>query len=115
MDIIIAINVVCAAALCLIIGWVIVTPRIHEGPIIKIGLVMLSCSLFGISALLPSLADEPLMRPFVHALLIGNCGIVIAVGGLAWRIWRRPEARAAAVALTGWPELTDHPIDPLGN
>lgn len=111
---IIAINVGCAAALCLITAWAIVTPKIHEGPMIKIGLVLLDLGLFGVSALLPTLADQPSLLPLMHALLLGNVGVVVTAGGLAWRIWRRPDVRAAAVAITGWPPLhDDRPPDPL--
>lgn len=113
MDIIVFVNVAFSAALCMAVGAIIVAPRIHEGPIVKVGLIMLCIGLFGVALQIPRLADDPAVRPLLNAFTLGNAGLVVAVGGVAWRVWHQPAAREVMRRVTGWPDLDDRPIDPL--
>lgn len=113
MDIIVFINVAFAALLCCAVGAIIVAPKIHEGPVVKIGLIMLCVGLFGVAMQIPRLADDAAVRPLLNAITIGNAGLAISAVGVAWRIWHAPEARSAMKRMTGWPDLDDRPIDPL--
>lgn len=109
MDLIILINTAAAAGLCAICGYVIVHPRIHEGVVVKLGLIMLALGAFGVCASVPRMADVPELRPLLHALTLGNVGVSVAAAGIAWRIWHAPAARETWRRLTGWPELEDPP------
>jgi hypothetical protein len=113
VDIIVWLNTACAAGMCLLAGWVIVHPRIHEGVVTKVGLIVLACGAFGVAALIPRLCDVPEVKPLLNAITLGNVGVTIAAGGVAWRIWHAPEARQAFRRMTGWPDLDDRPVDPL--
>ncbi len=113
IDIIVWLNTGCAAGMCLLAGWVIVHPRIHEGVVTKVGLIVLACGAFGVAALVPKLADVPEVRPLLNAITLGNVGASIAWVGVAWRVWSAPEAREVFKRVTGWPELDDRPVDPL--
>lgn len=113
MDIIVIINFAFAAGLCIGVGAIIVAPQIHEGPIIKVGLILLCVGLFGVALQIPRLADHPDVRPLLHAFTLGNAGLSIAVGGLAWKVWHAPEARQVVRRITGWTELDERPVDPL--
>lgn len=113
MDVIIVINVAFSAVLCFAVAAIIVSPRIHEGPIVKIGLMLLCIGLFGVAMQIPRLADDAAVRPLLNAITLGNAGLAISAAGVAWRIWHAPEARQVVRRMTGWPDLDDRPVDPL--
>ena len=113
MDVIVIINTACAAVLCVAVGAIIVAPQIHEGPIVKVGLILLCIGLFGVALQIPQLAEHAAARPLLRAITFGNVGMSIVGGALAWRIWHAPEARQALRRATGWPDLDDRPVDPL--
>jgi hypothetical protein len=116
MDALILINIICSAALCGAVAWVIVTPRIHEGPLIKVGLILLSVGLFGVAVQLPGLtpAVEPELRPLINALTILHAGVTVATLGVVLRVRSDPAARKTLARITGWGNLDDQrPADPL--
>lgn len=113
MDVIVFINVAFSAALCMAVGAIIVAPKIHEGPVVKVGLILLCVGLFGVAMQIPRLADDAAVRPLLNAITIGNVGLTLSAVGVAWRVWHAPEARKAMRNVTGWPDLDERPVDPL--
>lgn len=111
MDTLPALNVAFAALLCMAVGAVIVAPTIHEGPIIKVGLILMFAGWFGVSAQITALADVQAVRPLLWSLTLVNAGLSVSGGGFAWRVWHQPEARDALRRVTGWGDLA--PADPL--
>lgn len=92
-------------------GWVIMDPRIHEGLVIKLGLITLSVGAFALLQHVPSLmSTAPTeVAPMLRALAACSAGVLTAGGGLLWRLWRYPEARQAARLVSGWAPLDDQP------
>lgn len=105
-------NVAFVALLCVAVGAVIVAPTIHEGPFIKVGLIVLFVGWFGVCAQITALADVQLVRPLLWSLTLVNAGLSVTGGGLAWRVWHQPEARQVLRRVTGWGDLPG-PADPL--
>ena len=109
MDLIVAINMLCSAALCLGAGWLIMTRKVHEGPLIKLGLGLLALAMFGVATLMPELAELPRGRPLLHAMLLGNAGLAVIAAGLAWRVRHSPEALSGVKTISGWTPLDGQP------
>ena len=84
-----------ALALCALSAWVVMHPRIHEGFITRLGLIC-----FSIGMLLIAAGGGP--RATAAVVL----GLLLAVVGVAWRLWRDPAAREAAAHVSGYGSLT---------
>ncbi len=105
----IVLNIIFSTAQLLSIGWVILNPKIHEGPVIKLGLILMAISQFAYAYLLSSLDVGPNVEPILRAMTVGNAGIAAVVVGMAWRLWRYPHLCFAARAFTGFADLDSMP------
>ena len=107
----------CVACLCIVIASVVIMhPRIHEGLLIKAGLITLAVGSFALINHVTDLAGAPAMlgaevRPLVRAVAACSGGVVMVLSGLIWRIWSSPVARGAALMVTGWAGLDDEPAN----
>lgn len=104
--------VLAGAFLALVLaGWVIMDPRIHEGLVIKLGLITLAAGAFALLQHVPALSSSAATEaaPLLRALAACSAGVLTVSGGLLWRLWRYPEARQAARLVSGWTPLDDQP------
>lgn len=87
---------------------IIVHPRIHEGLLIKLGLITLSLGGFALVNHLHVLehVDD---RPLGYALASCSAGMLMVIGGAAWRILRCPQGREVIKVASGWAELDEAP------
>lgn len=110
MDIIIFL-VGSGAMLCLLAASIIIVhPRIHEGLLIKLGLITLSLGSFALLNHLHVL-DHVDDRPLGYALASCSAGMLMVIGGAAWRILRCPESREVIKVASGWAELDESAPD----
>lgn len=105
----IVLNILFSTAQLLSIGWVILNPKIHEGPVIKTGLILMAVSQFAYAYLLSTIDVGPNIEPILRAMTLGNAGIAAVVVGMAWRLWRYPQLCFAARAFTGFVDLDSMP------
>lgn len=103
-----------ALAALVLAGWVIMDPRIHEGLVIKLGLITLSVGAFALLQHVPSLMSTAPTEaaPLLRAMAACSVGVLTVSGGLLWRLWRYPAARQAARLVSGWTPLDEQPGDP---
>jgi hypothetical protein len=106
----------CVACLCIVVAAVIIMhPRIHEGLVIKAGLITLALGSFALVNHVLGLgtagrvALEVEARPLVNAVAACSGGVVLIIGGLLWRLWSSPIARGALRLASGWTPLDDQP------
>ena len=102
--------IVATALLCLAgASVVILHPRIHEGLLIKLGLILLSVGAIGLAAHVTHAGDhiDADDLAMLRAMALCCTGLLVILAGLAWRIWRCPAARAAARQASGWAELDE--------
>lgn len=101
-------TIIGAAMLCLVgAAVVILHPRIHEGLPIKLGLILLAVGSLAMASHVHSHHADADDLPMLRAMALCSAGLFITLAGLAWRIWRSPSARAAALAASGWAPLDD--------
>ena len=114
LDIAAAAVLAAAFAALVLAGWVIMDPRIHEGLVIKLGLITLSVGAFALLQHVPALTDAGSTEaaPLLRARAACSVGVLTAGGGLLWRLWRYPKARQAARLVSGWTPLDEQPGDP---
>ena len=114
LDIAAAAVLAAAFAALVLAGWVIMDPRIHEGLVIKLGLITLSVGAFALLQHVPALTDAGSTEaaPLLRAMAACSVGVLTAGGGLLWRLWRYPKARQAARLVSGWTPLDEQPGDP---
>lgn len=117
MDVIVYINAVAGAALCIALGWVAVSNRFNEGPVINIGLGLTATGLLCMSLVSLGIdTSQPADRPIVYlinALALLQLGVIAVIAGIALRMRRSPAARNAFSAITGWPALHPTHTEPL--
>lgn len=118
MGIIIYTNATAGAILCLALGWVAVSNRINEGPVINIGLGMTATGLLCMSLVSLSIDQGPgaTERPVIYlinALALLQIGVIAVIVGIWLRMRRSPAARDAFSAITGWPAIDDTTPKPL--
>jgi hypothetical protein len=100
------------AMLCLVVAAVVIMhPRIHEGLMIKTGLITLAIGSFSVLAHVPGLRPDITaeLLPLLRSLTLCSAGILIVGGGLAWRVWHYPGAREIVRAASGWTPLDEQP------
>jgi hypothetical protein len=85
-----------ALALCALSAWVVMHPRIHEGLVTRLGLIC-----FSIGMLLTAAGGGD--HRAIAAVVLG---LLLAVAGVSWRLWRDPAAREAAAHVSGYGSLT---------
>jgi len=79
------VNAACCALISLVILGAILSPRVHDGIVIKIGLIGLAAG-FGAIALLMWEGPSPTqVRGIERALLLINSGIAVVIVGFLWR------------------------------
>lgn len=108
MDLVAYVNAGCAALLCGLLAWVVLNPKIQEGPVINIGVGLAALGLLCICLVVPGLSEVPTaaqVLAILAALLAVQVGTVIAWVGLYLRMRRDPSARQAWQNITGWPPL----------
>ena len=83
-DMIDLLNVVACMLLCLAALWAVLSPRVRDGIVIKLGLGLLALGFFGVGV---TLAGDLQAWVLGRALGLVHLGLLIVAGGLAWR-WR---------------------------
>lgn len=106
MDAVLVLCIVACALICVACGVVIMHPRIHEGLILRVGLVLLSIGSF---ALAVNLATSTEVQPLRHALALCLGGVVVIGLGIARRLYADPHMRGLAQRVSGWGDLDGHP------
>lgn len=102
-EIVLAFDTVAAAALATVCGWAVMSPRVHDGLVIKGGLILMSLGLALVSFALAE-ADGS-VKPFVAAGTLTLAGMLVIVAGAALRMVRKPVKRRRRV--TDWADLCD--------
>lgn len=97
------------AILLVILVWLVVSPAIKEGLIIKTGLIVSVMGLLALALWLPSLqpCSDGGMHPIVRAVLIVGCGAMITVAGVIIKASHERPFRRWLRNSTGWPPLSD--------
>ena len=85
-----------ALVLSALAAWVVMHPRIHEGFIARVGLACFSIGMM--------VAGTDGCSKRVLSVIV--LGLLLAVAGTAWRLWRDPGAREAAAHGSGYGSLT---------
>lgn len=99
-------------------AWLVMHPRVHDGITIKVGLIVIAVGCYALAWHIADLdaARAALVAPVVRATACIGAGMVVVAGGIAWRLWRLPDVRAAVLSASGWTALdAEHhqtPIDP---
>lgn len=106
MDAVLVLNIVACGLICVGSGVVIMHPKIHEGLILRVGLVLLSLGSF---ALAVNMAASNEANPLRHALALCLGGVVIIGLGIARRLYTDPHMRELAQRVSGWGDLDGHP------
>lgn len=103
MNMLLAFDTVAAAVLATVCGWAVMSPRIHDGLVIKAGLILMS---LGLALLSFSLADAAeVARPYIVAGSLVLVGLLVVVVGAALRVMNTPPRRRRRV--TDWGDLSD--------
>ncbi len=106
MDAVLVLCIMACGLICVASGVVIMHPRIHEGLILRVGLVLLSIGSF---ALAVNLATSTEVQPLRHALALCLGGVVTIGLGIARRLYADPHMRDLAQRVSGWGDLDGHP------
>lgn len=73
------VSLTCAGAL----SWLVLSPGIHEGPVIKVGLIVMIFSLLATAA--HTLGGTENWRPLSAAGLTLRFGLLTVIAGICWR------------------------------
>jgi hypothetical protein len=108
MDAVLVFCTVACGLICTGSTVVIMHPRIHEGLILRLGLVLLSLGSFALGINLATSIDlQP--QPLLHAIGFCLAGAVIVGLGIARRLYADPHMRELAQRVSGWGDLDGHP------
>lgn len=105
LDVITLINAGVCILLCALLTWLVLAPTVSDGIVIKAGLVTSAVGLLGCALVLLGAEGPEAWRPLLIAWLLVHMGTLIIMGGVLLRVYRDPEARQVAHAITGWPPL----------
>ena len=105
LDVITPINAGVCILLCALLTWLVLAPTVSDGIVIKAGLVTSAVGLLGCALVLLGAEGPEAWRPLLIAWLLVHMGTLIIMGGVLLRVYRDPEARQVAHAITGWPPL----------
>ena len=105
------VNAAACGAISLALLWAILSPRVHDGVVIKVGLICMALGFGAIAVRL--LGDQGSSQEFavLKALAVVNAGIAIVIVGYVLRKVRRqhPVRRS-----TDWGELDTQPHQERG-
>lgn len=77
------------AAVCVLlaacVGWVVLDPRIHEGLVVRLGLVCMALGFAAMAATLATAVDAEGLRVVGRAAALVHLGLVVSVVGFVWR------------------------------
>lgn len=94
-------NAVACLLLALLAAWAVISPRVRDGVVIKLGLILLA---MGAAGLAVALATGDPAYVVLRALVLHTVGLyLIAVGWL----WRARRARAPCRRASDWVDLED--------
>jgi|CXWL01.1.fsa_nt_gi hypothetical protein len=103
-EIVIAFDTLASAALATVCGWAVMSPRVRDGVIIKLGMIAMSLGL----ALISFALTDPYIPDLGSAVAVAGtlvlAGMLIVVCGAALRVMRRPKHRRR---VTDWADLSD--------
>lgn len=89
------VSLICAGVL----AWLVLSPDVHEGPIIKTGLVTMIFSLLATAA--HSLGDSENWAAMATASFTLKLGLLAVICGIVWR----KKVRGTWTSATNWGEL----------
>lgn len=92
-EIVTAFNVVASAALCVAIAAAIMSDRVRDGIVVKIGLILLALGMAGTALVLANGLDPSDVWRLNNTRGVMLLGALIVVGGVLWRV-RRGERRS---------------------
>ena len=92
----VALNVVLSLLLMGVLGYTVLSPRVRDGLVIKLGLVLMLLGLLGtVIQVLDGLTCDDTMQ-LLHSRTLILAGLLVAAGGFAWRV-RQGKRRAGDV------------------
>lgn len=101
-----------SALLAIPAGIIAAWPGTREGPVINLGLGLLSLGLASTSFAMIDITPQDHLHPIVGtvlpALAFLLCGAAVVVLGVVLRIRRNPEVRAVAAQITGFSDLDNN-------
>jgi hypothetical protein len=109
LDVLSIVNAGVCAGLCLMLGWVVMSPTVQDGVVIKFGLIISSLGLLACALILLQHDGAGSWRPLLTAWLLVHIGTLVAAVGVVVRVFGDPHAREVMHAATGWPPLSDEP------
>lgn len=94
------VNVACCLLLAALTAWAILSERVHDGVVVKAGLIAACIGFAAVGLLLA--AGEGGQR-LGRALGLLHGGLLVMAAGVAWRLHRRPRSQF----LSHWMDVED--------
>lgn len=98
MDIFETVNGLASALLAMLLAWMVLTPQVRDGIVIKLGLISMALGFAATAWALLDGIDCSDANVMARAQGLINAGLVVVVLGAAWRL------RAGWHALTHWAD-----------
>lgn len=98
-------NALGCGAISLFFVWAVLSPHVHDGVVIKSGLILMALGFGGLAIRLLDPASAPagqLADSLSRCLLLINAGAAVAFVGYRWRTRHKPRVRRRA---TDWGDL----------
>lgn len=110
MDILLQlINAGACGAIMLALSWMVLNPKVHDGVVIKVGLICMALGFGSIALLLLKGITEKNVVGLERGLLLINAGIAVVIVGY---LVRKAKAHHPARRSTDWADLVDtRPLD----
>ncbi|MBC7729137.1 MAG: hypothetical protein H7242_16310 [Microbacteriaceae bacterium] len=101
-------NAATALLLALLCAWAVLSPRVRDGIVIKLGLIGMSLGFFVTFWAVADGMDCDDLNALARAGLLTRGGLLIVIAGWAWRVAHTGHALRRA---NDW-EVHEHPADP---
>ena len=105
--VLIIINTTGSVLVLSVVGWLILTRHVHEGVLIKLGLICIEAAAFGLAVIVCRAGLPVELVAVARVAAVWHIGVVVTLAGVVWRLLRRPEVAAAARQASGWVSLSE--------
>lgn len=85
--------------IAVVLGWIVLDPKVHDGVVVKTGLICMALGFGSVALLLPGGLTEAEVVGLERSLLLVNAGLSVVIVGLVWRA-RSPRSLAHFMELT---------------
>jgi hypothetical protein len=98
-------NALGCGAIAAAMVWAVLSPRVHDGVVIKVGLILMALGFGGIALRMLDPSSAPanqLAEMLARSVFLINIGAAVALAGYRWRTRHKPRVRRRA---TDWGDL----------